>query len=95
MLSQGPQFSIGTGELARQPSYPWQKKSSQQSKNAGWVPTNVRILEAAWGAECVNEVNYVRLHIWRLGQKTIEEDSHQDKYILTQREIGYRLAKGQ
>ena len=55
----------------------------------------MRILEAAWGAECVNEVNYVRLHIWRLGQKTIEEDSHQDKYILTQREIGYRLAKGQ
>ncbi len=63
------------------------------AENAGRVLTNEQILEAVWGAEYVNEADYVKLYIWRLRQK-IEEDSHQPRHILTERGIGYRFAKG-
>ena len=63
------------------------------AENAGRVLTNEQILEAVWGAEYVDEADYVKLYIWRLRQK-IEEDSHQPQYILTERGIGYRFAKG-
>ncbi|MFQ5814661.1 MAG: response regulator transcription factor [Anaerolineae bacterium] len=62
------------------------------AENAGRVLTNEQILEAVWGAEYVNEVDYVKLYIWRLRQK-IEEDPRQPKYILTERGLGYRFAK--
>jgi DNA-binding response OmpR family regulator len=64
------------------------------AENAGRVLANEQILEAVWGAEYVNEVDYVKLYIWRLRQK-IEEDPQQPRYILTERGIGYRFAKGQ
>lgn len=64
------------------------------AENAGRVLTNEQILEAIWGAEYVNEVDYVKLYVWRLRQK-IEEDTHQPRYILTERGIGYRFAKVQ
>jgi len=64
------------------------------AENAGRVLTNEQILEAVWGAEYVNEVDYVKLYIWRLRQK-IEEDPHQPQYILTERGLGYRFAKAQ
>ncbi|MBC8248453.1 MAG: response regulator transcription factor [Anaerolineales bacterium] len=63
------------------------------AENAGRVLTNEQILETVWGAEYVNEADYVKLYIWRLRQK-IEEDPHQPKYILTERGLGYRFAKG-
>ena len=63
------------------------------AENAARVLTNEQILEAVWGAEYVSEVDYVKLYIWRLRQK-IEEDPRQPKYILTERGIGYRFAKG-
>lgn len=62
------------------------------AENAGRVLRIEHILEAVWGAEYVNEVDYVKLYIWRLRQK-IEEDPRQPKYILTERGIGYRFAK--
>jgi two-component system KDP operon response regulator KdpE len=62
------------------------------TENAGRVLTNEQILEAVWGAEYVNEVDYVKLYIWRLRQK-IEEDPQQPRYILTERGVGYRFAK--
>lgn len=64
------------------------------AENAGRVLTNEQILETVWGSEYVNEVDYVKLYIWRLRQK-IEEDPRQSKYILTERGIGYRFAKAQ
>jgi len=63
-------------------------------ENASQVLTNEQILETVWGSEYVNEVDYVKLYIWRLRQK-IEEDPRQSKYILTERGIGYRFAKAQ
>jgi DNA-binding response OmpR family regulator len=62
------------------------------AENAARVLTNEQILEAVWGSEYVNEVDYVKLYIWRLRQK-IEEDPRQPKLILTERGIGYRFAK--
>jgi two-component system KDP operon response regulator KdpE len=62
------------------------------AENAGRVLTNEQILETVWGSEYVNEVDYIKLYIWRLRQK-IEEDPRQPKYILTERGIGYRFAK--
>lgn len=63
-------------------------------ENASQVLTNEQILETVWGSEYVNEVDYIKLYIWRLRQK-IEEDPRQPKYILTERGIGYRFAKAQ
>jgi two-component system alkaline phosphatase synthesis response regulator PhoP len=64
------------------------------AENAGRILTNEQILEAVWGAEYVNEVDYVKLYVWRLRQK-IEEDPRQPQYILTERGLGYRFAKAQ
>lgn len=63
-------------------------------ENAGRILANGQILEAVWGAEYVNEADYVKLYIWRLRQK-IEEDPRQPQYILTERGIGYRFEKAQ
>ena len=62
------------------------------AENAGRVLTNEQILETVWGAEYVNEADYVKLYIWRLRQK-IEKDPRHPQYILTERGIGYRFAK--
>ena len=64
------------------------------AENAGRVLTNEQILETVWGAEYVNEADYVKLYIWRLRQK-IEKDPRHPRYILTERGIGYRFAKTQ
>ncbi len=64
------------------------------AENAGRVLATEQILETVWGAEYVNEADYVKLYIWRLRRK-IEEDPHQPSYILTERGIGYRFAKAQ
>jgi DNA-binding response OmpR family regulator len=64
------------------------------AENAGRILANEQILEAVWGKEYVDEADYVKLYIWRLRQK-IEEDPRQPQYILTERGIGYRFAKGQ
>ena len=62
------------------------------AENSGRVLTNEQILETVWGAEYVNEADYVKLYIWRLRQK-IEKDPRHPRYILTERGIGYRFAK--
>lgn len=64
------------------------------AENAGRVLTNQQILEVVWGSEYVNEVDYVKLYIWRL-RKKIEKDPRQPEYILTERGLGYRFTKGQ
>jgi two-component system KDP operon response regulator KdpE len=45
-----------------------------------------------WGEEYLNEVDYVKLYVWRLRQK-IEPDASNPTYIHTERGIGYRFAK--
>ncbi|MEA3459866.1 MAG: response regulator transcription factor [Chloroflexota bacterium] len=62
------------------------------ARNAGRVLTTRQILERVWGPEYVDDVDYVKLYIWRLRQK-IESEPSQPKYILTERGIGYRFAK--
>lgn len=60
--------------------------------NAGRVLTHRQLLERVWGPEYIDDVDYVKLYIWRLRQK-IEEDPSQPRYILTERGIGYKFAK--
>jgi len=62
------------------------------AENAGRILSHRQILERIWGAEYVDETDYVKLYVWRLRQK-IEEDPSQPKYILTERGIGYRFEK--
>lgn len=62
------------------------------AENKGRVLPTARILERVWGHEYVNEVDYVKLYIWRLRQK-IEPDQSQPRYIHTERGIGYRFAR--
>ncbi|MCD6518843.1 MAG: response regulator transcription factor [Anaerolineae bacterium] len=61
------------------------------AENAGRVLSHRQLLEKVWGPEYTDNVNYVKLFIWRLRQK-LEPDPANPKYILTERGIGYRLA---
>jgi DNA-binding response OmpR family regulator len=61
-------------------------------EHAGQILTHEQILESVWGPDYVDEMDYVKLYIWRL-RKKIEEDVSHPKYILTERGIGYRFAK--
>jgi DNA-binding response OmpR family regulator len=62
------------------------------AENKGRVLPTARILERIWGHEYVNEVDYVKLYIWRLRQK-IEPDQTRPTYIHTERGIGYRFGQ--
>jgi two-component system KDP operon response regulator KdpE len=62
------------------------------TENMGRVLPTARILERVWGQEYLNEVDYVKLYIWRLRQK-IEPDASRPTYIHTERGIGYRFSK--
>ncbi len=62
------------------------------AENAGRILTHQQILDRVWGAEYVDDTDYVKLYIWRLRQK-LEEDPRQPTYILTERGIGYKFEK--
>ena len=62
------------------------------AENAGRVLTHRQLLESVWGPEYVDDVDYTKLFIWRLRQK-IEANPKKPEYILTERGIGYRLAR--
>ena len=61
-------------------------------ENAGRVATYEEVLEAVWGKERVDYVDYVRIYVWRL-RKKIEKDHRQPQYLLTEHGIGYRFEK--
>jgi two-component system KDP operon response regulator KdpE len=55
------------------------------------VLTARQILCNVWGYEYADEMNYVRLYIWRLRQK-IEPDPKNPRYVVTEHGLGYRFA---
>ena len=61
---------------------------------AGRVVTYARLLTAVWGAECREEVEYLRTFIRQL-RKKIEEDPAHPVYLLTDLYVGYRFADAQ
>jgi DNA-binding response OmpR family regulator len=62
------------------------------ARHAGQVLTHSQILEEVWGQEYSGESHYLWVHIAHLRQK-LEPHSKQPRYILTERGVGYRLAK--
>lgn len=60
------------------------------AENHGRVLPTERILEGVWGQEYVDEVDYVKLYVWRLRQK-IEPDPSDPTYIRTEHGVGYRF----
>lgn len=61
---------------------------------AGRVVTYARLLTAVWGAECREEVEYLRTFVRQL-RKKIEDDPARPIYLLTDIYVGYRFADQQ
>ena len=62
------------------------------AKSAGRVLSHQTILGKVWGREYLQETNYLKVYIRHLRQK-LEEDPANPMYILTERSIGYKIAK--
>jgi two-component system KDP operon response regulator KdpE len=58
------------------------------------VITYARLLTAVWGADCREEVEYLRTFVRQL-RKKIEDDPSNPKYLLTDVYVGYRFADAQ
>lgn len=61
---------------------------------AGRVITYARLLTAVWGADCREEVEYLRTFVRQL-RKKIEDDPAHPVYLLTDIYVGYRFADAQ
>ena len=61
-------------------------------ENAGRVLTHKQLLEAVWGWEYVDDLDYVRIYISHLRQK-LELEPSLPKYILTEPGVGYYFDK--
>jgi len=64
----------------------------QLARNVGHVLTHQALLTRIWGEEYHNEIDYLKVHVRRLRCK-LETDPKNPRYILTERGIGYRLAR--
>ena len=58
--------------------------------HTGLPITHARLLSAVWGAEYVNQVEYLRTFVRQL-RKKLEDDAGSPKYILTDSYVGYRF----
>jgi two-component system KDP operon response regulator KdpE len=58
--------------------------------HTGMPITHARLLSAVWGAEYVNQVEYLRTFVRQL-RKKLEDDAGSPKYILTDSYVGYRF----
>jgi two-component system KDP operon response regulator KdpE len=58
---------------------------------SGQVVTYARLLTAVWGADCREEVEYLRTFVRQL-RKKIEDDPSNPLYLLTDVYVGYRFA---
>jgi two-component system KDP operon response regulator KdpE len=61
---------------------------------AGRVVTYAKLLTAVWGADCREEVEYLRTFVRQL-RKKIEDDPSSPLYLLTDVYVGYRFADAQ
>jgi two-component system, OmpR family, KDP operon response regulator KdpE len=61
---------------------------------SGRVVTYARLLSAVWGADCREEVEYLRTFVRQL-RKKIEDDPSNPVYLLTDVYVGYRFADAQ
>jgi two-component system KDP operon response regulator KdpE len=59
--------------------------------NTGRPLTHAKLLATVWGAECVNQVEYLRTFVRQL-RKKLEDDAGDPKYILTDSYVGYRFS---
>ena len=62
--------------------------------HAGQVLTYDQILQRVWGEEYHGETEIVRSFVRNLRRK-LGDDAKNPRYILTERQTGYRMAKGQ
>lgn len=62
------------------------------ARHLGQVMNHEQILRAVWGDSYGGESHYLWVHVGHLRQK-LEQDAKQPRYILTERGVGYRLAK--
>ncbi len=60
------------------------------AENVGRALTHRQILEKIWGDEYSEDVDYVKLFVYRLRRK-IEPDPKEPQYIISERGIGYRF----
>jgi two-component system KDP operon response regulator KdpE len=61
---------------------------------AGRVVSYAKLLTAVWGADCREEVEYLRTFVRQL-RKKIEDDPSHPIYLLTDVYVGYRFADTQ
>lgn len=61
------------------------------AKRPGKVFTHRQLLSEVWGAEYIDDIHYLRIHMGRLRAR-IEINPATPRYILTEVGIGYRLA---
>ncbi|HTC34599.1 MAG TPA: response regulator transcription factor [Bryobacteraceae bacterium] len=61
--------------------------------HAGLPITHGRLLNAVWGPEYGDEVEYLRTYIRQL-RKKIEDDAAAPKYLITDIKVGYRFWEG-
>lgn len=60
-------------------------------EHAGGVVSHRRLLQAVWGPDYGNEVEYLRVFINQV-RKKIEPNPRSPRYLMTEPSIGYRLA---
>jgi two-component system KDP operon response regulator KdpE len=61
------------------------------ARNAGKVLTHRQILQAAWGGQYADEVDYVWTYVRRI-RRRIEPDPAEPRFLLTAPGVGYRMA---
>lgn len=62
------------------------------ARNAGRVLPFEMLLDKVWGPEYREQLDYLKTYISRL-RKKLEDNPESPRYILTERSLGYRLAK--
>ena len=64
------------------------------AKHAGKVLTHRTLLSAVWGANSVEQPEYLRVFVGHL-RKKLESDENSSRYILTEPWVGYRFEPGE
>jgi PAS domain S-box-containing protein len=83
VLLEGKEISLSATEY---------KLLYELATHSGLVLTFDQILQRVWGAEYAGETELVRSFIRNLRRK-LNDDAKQPRYILTERQIGYRMVK--